>query len=690
MSSAPVTMGRTYPVGAMVEPGGVNFCVYSRCATAIDLLLFDAADAATPSQVIQLDPEQHHTYHYWHAFVEGIGAGQLYGYRAYGPYAPDQGLRFDPLKVLVDPYALAIANSENYRRDRAIQLGDNTAYALKSVVVDPTAYAWEGDVPIRRPFVDAVIYEMHVGGFTRHPSSGLDPNKRGTYAGLIEKIPYLQSLGILTVELMPVQQFDPQAAPILTNYWGYQPFGWFAPHRAYSSRRDPIGPVDEFRDMVKALHRAGIEVILDVVFNHTAEGNETGPTLSLRGLDNSTYYLLDAQNPARYIDDTGCGNTINGNETIARRMILDCLRHWVQHLHVDGFRFDLASILSRGEDGQPLKDPPLLWDIETDPILANTKIIAEAWDAAGLYQVSTFVGDRWMVWNGQYRDNVRRFVKSDTDTASKLADSLMGSANLYRQPDRDPDRSINFITAHDGFTLNDLVSYNEKHNEANGENNTDGSNDNFSWNCGVEGSTADAADSAAIEALRARQIKNLITILLMSQGRPMLLMGDEVRRTQQGNNNAYVQDNAISWFDWSGVDRYRDLRRFVSNLIHFHQASPIFRDRRFWSEPGCTDVVWHGVHLNQPDFGHASHSLAFELIHPDSQAHLHIMLNAYWEPLDFDLPELPSAQQWLRWVDTALPSPDDACDPPLTLSIDRRQYQVQARSAVILVAGTAD
>jgi isoamylase len=678
--------GRSFPIGATVEPSGVNFCVYSRHATAIDLLLFDTANAATPSRVIHLDPEQNHTYHYWHVFVEGVSAGQLYGYRAHGPYEPDRGLRFDPTKVLIDPYAFAIANTEIYQRNKARQPGDNSAHALKSVVVDPAAYDWEGDTPLRRPFVDAVIYEMHVGGFTRHPSSGVDPTKRGTYAGLIEKIPYLQDLGLLTVELMPVQQFDAQEAPTLTNYWGYQPIGWFAPHRAYSSRQDPIGPVDEFRDMVKALHRAEIEVILDVVFNHTAEDDETGPTLSLRGLDNPTYYLLDPENPARYVDDTGCGNTINGNETIARRMILDCLRHWVQHLHVDGFRFDLASILSRGEDGQPLKDPPLLWDIETDPVLANTKIIAEAWDAAGLYQVSTFVGDRWMVWNGQYRDNVRRFIKGDAGMVSQLADSLMGSANLYRQSDRDPNRSVNFITAHDGFTLSDLVSYNEKHNEANGEDNRDGSNDNSSWNCGAEGLT----DDPAIEALRQQQVKNFLTILLMSQGRPMLLMGDEVRRTQQGNNNAYAQDNEISWFDWGDVERHADLLRFARGLIHFHQQSPIFRNRRFWSEPGSTDVVWHGVHLNQPDFGDQSHSLAFELTHLDSQSHVHVMLNAYWEPLLFELPDLSAKERWQRLVDTARASPEDLSNPPVALPSDQRQYQVQARSSVILVAGSTD
>jgi isoamylase len=674
--------GYSYPIGATAQPGGVNFSVYSRNASAIELLLFDAPESATPSQVIRLDPEQNRTYHYWHIFVEGIGAGQLYGYRADGPDAPEQGLRFDPAKLLIDPYAFATANHEHYRRDQAARPGENTACAIKSVVVDPAVYDWEGDRLLRRSFLDAIIYEMHVGGFTRHPSSGVDPARRGTYAGVIEKIPYLQDLGILAVELLPVQQFDAQAAPVLTNYWGYQSLAWFAPHQAYSSQSDPLGPVNEFRDLVKAFHRAGIEVILDVVFNHTAEGGEDGPTLSLRGLDNPTYYLLNADDPARYIDDTGCGNTINGNETITRRMILDCLRHWVQHMHVDGFRFDLASILSRGEDGLPLKDPPLLWDIETDPILASAKIIAEAWDAAGLYQVSSFIGDRWAVWNGQYRDNVRRFVKSDPGLVRSLASSLMGSAHLYRQPEREPDRSVNFITAHDGFTLNDLVSYNEKHNQANGEDNRDGSNDNNSWNSGIEGPT----DDPAVEALRRRQIKNFTTILLMSQGRPMLLMGDEVRRTQQGNNNAYAQDNEISWFDWNDLERHAGILRFVRGLIHFHQQSPIFRDRHFWDQPGGTDVTWHGVRLGQPDFGEDSHTLALELTHPDSQEHLHLMLNAYWEPLEFELPELPAGQQWQRVIDTALDSPQDFCDPAQPLPGDQRQYRLQSRSSVVLTA----
>ncbi len=673
--------GRSFPIGATVSADGVNFCVYSEHATVVELLLFDRADDAEPARTFRLDPEENRTYHYWHVFVQGIKAGQIYGYRADRLGDPAAGLRFDPAKLLVDPYALAVVNTEQYQRAKAAAPGDNAVYAMKSVVVDPTAYDWEGDTPIRRPFVDAVIYEMHVAGFTRNPNSGLERAKRGTYAGLIEKIPYLRDLGILAVELMPVQQFDAQAAPAQTNYWGYQPVAWFAPHRAYSSQTDALGPLNDFRDMVKALHRAGIEVILDVVFNHTAEGDDRGPFLSLRGLDNPTYYILNPDNPAQYVDDTGCGNTINGNETIVRRMILDCLRYWVEHMHVDGFRFDLASSLSRGEDGRPLDKPPILLDIEADPVLAGTRIIAEAWDAAGLYQVATFAGDRWAVWNGQYRDHVREFVKGNTGTVGALGDSLLGGDSLFHQPGRNPSRSVNFVTAHDGFTLNDLVSYNGKHNESNGENNKDGTDDNNSWNCGVEGST----DEAKVEALRRRQIKNFMTILLASQGQPMLLMGDEVRRTQRGNNNAYCQDNALAWFDWTDVEKHADILRFTRGLIHFHQQSAIFRDHRFWSEPGAASITWHGVHLNQPEWDEDSHALAFELSHPKTREHLHVMLCAYWEPLVFDLPPLPAGRRWRRLVDTALASPDDLTDPPTALPVDQRQYPCQARSSVILI-----
>ncbi|MBL8056500.1 MAG: glycogen debranching protein GlgX, partial [Anaerolineales bacterium] len=558
--------GRAYPLGGNLLSGGVNFSIFSKNATAVELLLFDGVDDDRPARVIPLDPQLNRTFYYWHVFVPGVTAGQLYAYRVHGPQVPEYGLLYDGEKVLLDPYGRAVAYSGRYSRAAAARPGDNSAVAMKSVVTDPRAYNWEGDKPLQVPYAGSVIYELHVGGFTRHPSAGVAPERRGTYAGLIEKIPYLKTLGVTAVELLPVQQFDPQDAPAgQANYWGYSPVALFAPHRGYSARQDPVGPVVEFCDMVKALHRAGLEVILDVVFNHTAEGDQHGPTLSFRGLENRAYYILDPQRPANYTNYSGTGNTLNGNHSIVRRLILDCLRHWVQVMHVDGFRFDLASVLARDERGRPLEDPPILWDIESDPVLAGTKIIAEAWDAAGLYQVGSFIGHRWAEWNGQFRDDVRRFVKSDAGQVGRLAARLTGSRDLYRQPDREPNRSVNFITCHDGFTLNDLVSYNGKHNEANGENNRDGNDANFSWNCGVEGPSADPA----VEAMRLRQMKNLLTVLFFSQGTPMLLMGDEVRRTQGGNNNAYCQDNELSWFNWEAVAQQADFLRFTRELIRF-------------------------------------------------------------------------------------------------------------------------
>ncbi len=436
--------------------------------------------------------------------------------------------------------------------------------------------------------------------------------------------------------------------------------------------------------MVKALHHAGIEVILDVVFNHTAEDGEDGPTLSLRGIDNGIYYLLDPANRAEYINDSGVGNTLNSNHTVVRRMIMDSLRYWVQEMHVDGFRFDLASVLYRGQDNQVLQIPPLLWDIDSDPVLAGTKIIAEAWDAAGLYQVGSFVGDRWAVWNGRYRDTVRRFVKSDTGVIRDLADAISGSPQVFSLPDRGPMRSVNFITAHDGFTLNDLVSYNDKHNEVNSEGNQDGSNQNNSWNCGVEGPT----DDPEIDALRRRQIRNFFTILLLSQGRLMFLMGDEVRNTQNGNNNAYSQDNEISWFDWDKADEEQALFRFVSGLLRFRQNSRLYRDRAYWTEPGGTSIVWHGMNLHQPDWGDQSHSIAFELFSPngdDEHEHLYVALNAYWEPLIFQLPDLPAGWCWARLVDTSQSSPADFAEPPVTLPESQSSYPVTTRSVVVLI-----
>ena len=679
-----VLPGHSYPLGATVYPEGVNFSIFSKNCETIELLLFDDADAPGPARVIRLDPEQNRTFYYWHVFLPGISAGQLYGYRAHGQFAPQRGFRFDGEKVLLDPYARAVAVGANYDREAAAGPGDNCSHAMKGVVVDPGAYDWEGDELVRLPYASTVIYELHVGGFTRHPGSGVAPDKRGTYAGLIEKIPYLQSLGITAVELLPVQQFDPQDAPPgRTNYWGYTPVAFFAPHQGYCSSSDPLAPVSEFRDMVKALHRAGIEVILDVVFNHTAEVDHAGPTLSFRGLENMAYYIL-RQDMARYADYSGCGNTVNANHSIVRRLIIDCLRHWAVEMHVDGFRFDLASVMARDERGEPLENPPILWEIESDPVLAGVKIIAEAWDAAGLYQVGSFIGHRWAEWNGQFRDDVRRFVKGDSGTVPRLAARITGSPDLFQQPDREPNRSINFVTCHDGFTLNDLVSYNNKHNQANGEDNRDGTDDNYSWNCGVEGPSADQD----VEKLRLRQIKNMMTILFVSQGTPMLLMGDEVRRTQRGNNNTYCQDNELSWFDWRDLRRQAGLLRFVQGLTRFTRDLAILRRERFWAETEqdeAAHIVWHGVELERPDRGVDSHSLAFELHHPEDGEHLYVILNAYWEPLSFALPPLPAGEGWYRIVDTALDSPDDFCDVETAPPVDQDRYEVGARSAVILM-----
>ncbi len=555
--------GSSAPLGATVKEGGVNFSIYSRHASAVELLLFDAENDSRPSQVIKLDTIANRSYHYWHVFLPGLKAGQIYGYRIDGPSAPDKGLLFDPASVLLDPYGRGVVVPENYNRPKQDSPAITVAGAMKSVVVDPTDYDWEGDQPLRRSSSRMIVYEMHVRGFTQHPSSGVDERKRGTYAGLIEKIPYLQQLGVTAVELLPVFQFDALDCPSgNVNYWGYAPVSFFAPHRAFSSRKTPLGPVNEFRDMVKALHRAGIEVILDVVYNHTAEGNQDGPTICFRGVDNPTYYILE-NGGSRYANYTGCGNTFNANQPIVRRLIVDSLRYWVEEMHVDGFRFDLASILSRDASGVPIPNPPVLWDIESDPVLGGTKLFAEAWDAAGLYQVGSFVGDSWKEWNGRFRDDIRDFLRGAPGSLGRAADRLVGSHEIYGHKQREAEQSLNFVTCHDGFTLNDMVSYNDKHNEANGEQNRDGANDNRSWNHGVEGPT----DDPAIEKLRNRQVKNAFTLTLMSLGVPMFVMGDEVRRTQNGNNNAYCQDNETSWFDWTLLDKHADVRRFVSLLI---------------------------------------------------------------------------------------------------------------------------
>src|ERR1700722_17410328 len=677
------------PLGATIFPSGANFSVFSRGATAVDLLLFDREDDPRPARVIPFDPLANRAYHYWHTFVPGLRPGQLYGYRVHGPFDPASGMRFDPAKILLDPYGRGVVVPRSYSRNAAWLEGDNAATAMKSVVVDTHAYDWEGDKPLHRPSSRTIIYEMHVRGFTRHPGSGIADKIRGTYDGLIEKIPYLQQRGITAIELLPVFQFDAQDAPPgRVNYWGYAPVSFFAPHQAYSSRQDPLGPVDEFRDMVKALHRAGIEVILDVVFNHTAEGDHRGPTLSLRGLDNNTYYIL-GQDRSQYTNYSGTGNTLNANHPIVRRMIVDSLRYWVQEMHVDGFRFDLASILERDESGNLMSRPPVLWDIESDPALAGTKLIAEAWDAAGLYQVGSFVGDSWREWNGRFRDDVRSFFRGDEGSVANLSDRLLGSPQIYAHKEREADQSVNFLTCHDGFTLNDLVSYNQKHNEVNGEANQDGANDNRSRNWGVEGPTEDPE----IEKIRNRQVKNFLTVTMLSLGLPIISMGDEVRRTQRGNNNAYCLDDETSWFDWTLVTKHADVHRFVSLL----------NARRLWlaEEPdferlslnqllGKANKAWHGVKLGQPDWSPSSHSLAFTAQARNENLMFHMIMNAYWGPLEFELPTADHESEiaWRRWIDTALDSPHEIEKWQAAPLIPSRTYRSAPHSLVVLFASS--
>ena len=679
--------GSSAPLGATPSAGGVNFSLYARNAERVDLCLFDHPQAAEPAAVLALEGEPHRTGHYWHGFVDGVAHGQVYGYRLVGPSA-DTGC------LLLDPYGLVVAMPEGYRREHGQRLdGNSWARAMKSVVADLSSYDWEGDRPLRRPARETVIYELHGRGFTAHPSSGVTPGKAGTFAGLIEKIPYLQQLGVTAVELLPVFQFDPQAAPAgLPNYWGYQPISFFAPHHGYGSNAAPLAVLDEFRDLVKALHRAGIEVILDVVFNHTAEGGADGPTIAYRALANADYYLLNPD--GSYVDDTGCGNTLNANNPVVRRLIRHSLRHWVEHMHVDGFRFDLAAVLSRDESGNPEPRPPILFDIDTDPVLAGTKLIAEAWDAAGLYEVGSFVGDHWQEWNGRFRDDLRRFLRGDDGLAWAAGQRLIGSPDIYGHRQREAEESVNFITCHDGFTLADLVSFNIKHNEANGEQNRDGTGDNASWNCGVEG----ASDDPALLELRGRQMRNFLALLLLGVGTPMLAMGDEVARSQQGNNNAYCQDNPLSWFDWTLVESNAGLLRFTRELIAHRQSRDVVVDQLPLTLAELLQrrsIQWHGVQPFQPDWSPSSHSLAFSLTCAEHRFRLHLMVNAWWEPLAFALPPTASgadnpsfgAEPWHRWIDTALPSPNDIVPWAEAVPLPEPRYTLQPRSVVAVVVG---
>ncbi|MBI2825111.1 MAG: glycogen debranching protein GlgX [Planctomycetia bacterium] len=647
------------PYGAIPLDGGVQFVVFSRSATAVRLLLYDNVADAEPTEIVRYDPESDRWGDMWSVFVPGIGPGQLYHFQADGPYEPQRGHRFNGRARLIDPYARALVGN-------FLPAADGVVRPPKCVVVDDT-FDWQGDRHLRRNLAETVIYEMHVGGFTRSRTSGAA--HPGTYLGVIEKIPYLKSLGVTAVELMPVHEFPINncfgGTDERPNYWGYDPLAFFSPHRGYAVGTEPGAQVAEFKEMVRALHSAGIEVILDVVFNHTAEGNELGPTLSFKGLENRVYYMLD-NGGSRYRNYSGCGNTVNGNHPIVRELIFLCLRHWVLNYHVDGFRFDLASILSRDRNGELLPNPPLVETIAEDPLLADTKIIAEAWDAAGAYQVGSFANLRWAEWNGRYRDDARRFWRGEPGTLGALATRLAGSSDLYQHSGRRPYHSINFITSHDGFTLNDLVTYAHKHNEANGEQNRDGENLNHGDNYGVEGPT----NRRAVTKIRGRQIRNFLSTLFLSQGVPMLLFGDECRRTQQGNNNAYCQNNDISWFDWELVEKHVDLERFTKALIAFRKRHPAVRRSSFLKgeplAPGMLpDVSWFSADGGAVNWDNGDLSLTCLLAAPPSQnaedppRHILLMCHAGPLPREFTVPELARHLRWSLFINTAADAPAD-------------------------------
>ncbi len=649
------------PYGAIVHDGGVQFVVFSRSATSMRLLLYDAVTAREPADVITFDRDSDRWGDIWSVFVPGVGPGQLYHLQADGPHDPQHGYWYDGKARLIDPYAKALAGNFMPSDDGIIR-------PPKCVVIDDF-FDWGGDRHLRRDLSETVIYEMHVRGFTRSKTSKVE--YPGSYLGVIEKIPYLKSLGVTAVELMPVHEFPIRdvRGNVLDrpNYWGYDPLAFFSPHRGYAVGSEPGCQVLEFKQMVKALHQAGIEVILDVVFNHTCEGNELGPVLSFKGLENHVYYHL-ANCGSRYSNYSGCGNTVNGNHPIVREMIFHCLRHWVHNYHIDGFRFDLASILSRNRDGDLVPNPPLVEAIAEDPMLADTKIIAEAWDAAGAYQVGSFSDHlRWAEWNGRYRDDVRRFWRGDRGTLGAFATRLAGSSDLYERTGRPPHCSINFITSHDGFTLNDLVTYKDKHNEANGEGNRDGDNNNLSDNYGLEGPTR----RKTISQLRLRQIKNMLTTLLVSQGVPMIVSGDECRRTQRGNNNAYCQDNNISWFDWRLVKRNASLVRFVQAVTHFRRSQPTVRRRTYLTgQPngsgGLPDVSWFDTKGKAVDWNGQTLTLTCLLTAPGKEEDpvgvgrdVLLLFNSTPDPVEFVIPDVAKNRTWQTFIDTGCESPHD-------------------------------
>jgi glycogen operon protein len=671
------TRGYCRPFGATLWYGGVNFAVFSRHATAVHLVLFKDGHEE-PFAEIPLDPTTNKTGDVWHVFVHGVGPDVLYGYRVQGPYAPKSGHRFNPKAILLDPYAPALSGGHRWGipEEPHGKPGGRLPRRGRLVLDD---FDWDGDVPPRTPMAQTVIYELHVRGFTRHPSAGVV--HPGTFLGLIEKIPYLQALGVTAVQLMPILEFDeleyphahaPTTEP-LRNYWGYSPLSFFAPKASYAAAAGQ--QVREFKQLVRAFHRAGLEVILDVVYNHTSEGDDSGPTLSFRGLDNAIYYMLDRD--GRCYNFSGCGNTLNCNHPVVRDLILDSLTYLVAELHVDGFRFDLAAVLGRGQSGKVLDEPPLLQHIAEHPVLSGVKLIAEAWDA-GVSQLGKFPAwGRWAELNGWFRDDVRRFLRSEPGAAAAAARRLCGSPDLYADAVRHPYHSVNFVTCHDGFTLHDLVSYNHKHNLANGEHNRDGWDDNISWNCGHEGPT----DNAHVNALRQRQTRNFLTMLFISQGVPFLLAGDEFGRTQKGNNNAYCQDNEIGWVDWGLAQKHADLLRFTRLLIALRKKYFALSREQFVSR-----MTWHGAKVGDPDWTGHKRTLAFQLHGGHGRPELYVIFNAHWEWQKFSLPPCDGRWRWRRLVDTNLTAPDDIVAETDAVPVrPGDHYIVAPRSAVILI-----
>ncbi len=682
--------GNPYPSGAHLNSDGVNFSIFSRYATKVELLLFASTDSSNPFQIIELKKEQNRTFFSWHVMVLNLPAGTWYGWRMDGSdQTHDLGLTFDTEKLLLDPWARAVSHFR-WNRKAACLPGDNSATAMRSVVVD-NDYDWGDDIPLVIRSDRSIIYELHVGGFTKHSSSQV--KHPGTFKGLIEKIPYLQELGITHVELLPIMAFDQQDVPPgtaelgLNNYWGYSTHSFFSPHPGFCVTPEQGTHIKEFRDLVKALHKAGIGVILDVVFNHTAEAGVNGPMINFRGIAGNIFYHLDENDKSVYRDYTGCGNTVNANHPLVTGFIVSCLEYWVREMHVDGFRFDLASALARGENGEVLHDPPVLWGIELSEQLAKTKLIAEAWDAVGLYQVGSFPGYRWAEWNGRYRDIVRRFVRGDRGIIRELATRVCGSSDLYENQGRLPISGINFVTCHDGFTLHDLFSYNEKHNDANGENNQDGCNNSLSYNCGTEGTT----DNPEILALRRKSVKNVYAILLLSQGIPMLLAGDEFLNTQHGNNNGYCQDNDITWLDWNMADKNADILRFTKEMIALRKRHPSLMRRHFLTgnlmeKKNMADISWHGNSLGKTPLwdDKDAQSVAFTLAGiKTEEPDLHVVMNMSDSYLISELPKI-KGREWRLAMDTALPSPDDIVPPNQQKITELQQYRVEARTVVVL------